>query len=48
MNVRLCPDIDTDIPDIYRDDIINYVTEKYGKKRVSGIVTSVLLLLNKY
>ena len=33
------PDIDTDIPDIYRDDIINYVTEKYGKKRVSGIVT---------
>lgn len=33
------PDIDTDIPDIYRDDIINYVTDKYGKKRVSGIVT---------
>ena len=33
------PDIDTDIPDVYRDDIINYVTNKYGKKRVSGIVT---------
>ena len=33
------PDIDTDIPDIYRDDLINYVTDKYGKKRVSGIVT---------
>ena len=33
------PDIDTDIPDIYRGDIINYVTNKYGKKRVSGIVT---------
>ena len=36
---KTMPDIDTDIPDIYRDDIINYVTEKYGKKRVSGIVT---------
>ena len=31
---KTMPDID-----IYRDDIINYVTEKYGKKRVSGIVT---------
>ena len=36
---KTMPDIDTDIPDIYRDDIINYVTDKYGKKRVSGIVT---------
>ena len=36
---KTMPDIDTDIPDIYRDDIINYVTNKYGKKRVSGIVT---------
>ena len=33
------PDIDTDIPDIYRDDIINYVTNKYGNKKVAGIVT---------
>ncbi len=33
------PDIDTDFPDIYRDQVINYVTEKYGKKNVSGIVT---------
>lgn len=36
---KTMPDIDTDIPDIYRNDIINYVTDKYGKKRVSGIVT---------
>ena len=33
------PDIDTDFPDIYRDDVIDYVTQKYGSKRVSGIVT---------
>ena len=33
------PDIDTDFPDKYRDDVINYVIDKYGKKRVSGIVT---------
>lgn len=33
------PDIDTDFPDVYRDQVINYVTEKYGKKNVSGIVT---------
>ncbi len=33
------PDIDTDFPDIYRDQVIDYVVEKYGKKRVSGIVT---------
>lgn len=33
------PDIDTDFPDIYRDQVIKYVTEKYGKKNVSGIVT---------
>ena len=36
---KTMPDIDTDIPDIYRDDIINYVINKYGKKKVSGIVT---------
>lgn len=33
------PDIDTDFPDIYRDQVINYVKEKYGEKRVAGIVT---------
>ncbi len=33
------PDIDTDFPDIYRDQVIDYVVSKYGKKRVSGIVT---------
>lgn len=33
------PDIDTDFPDIYREQVINYVKEKYGNKRVSGIVT---------
>ncbi len=33
------PDIDTDFPDIYRDQVIDYVIQKYGKKRVSGIVT---------
>ncbi len=33
------PDIDTDFPDIYRDQVIEYVKEKYGEKRVAGIVT---------
>ena len=33
------PDIDTDFPDIYRDQVIKYVTDKYGDKKVSGIVT---------
>lgn len=33
------PDIDTDIPDIYRDQVINYVKNKYGSDKVSGIVT---------
>jgi len=33
------PDIDTDFPDIYRDQVIEYVKNKYGEKRVSGIVT---------
>ena len=36
---KTMPDIDTDIPDIYREDIINYVTKKYGEKKVAGIVT---------
>lgn len=33
------PDIDTDFPDIYRDQVINYVKAKYGEKNVSGIIT---------
>ena len=33
------PDIDTDFPDIYRDQVIKYVTDKYGEKNVSGIIT---------
>ncbi len=33
------PDIDTDFPDQRRGEVIDYVTKKYGKKRVAGIVT---------
>ena len=33
------PDIDTDFPDNRREEVIKYVREKYGEKRVSGIVT---------
>ena len=33
------PDIDTDFPDVYRDQVIDYVKEKYGEKKVAGIVT---------
>ena len=33
------PDIDTDFPDVYREQVIDYVVNKYGLKRVSGIVT---------
>lgn len=33
------PDIDTDFPDIYRDQVIEYVKNKYGEKNVSGIIT---------
>ena len=36
---KTMPDIDTDFPDNKRDLVIDYVKEKYGKKRVSGIVT---------
>ncbi len=36
---KTMPDIDTDFPDDRRDEVIQYVVEKYGKKRVSGIVT---------
>ncbi len=33
------PDIDTDIQDTRRDEVIEYCTEKYGEARVSNIVT---------
>lgn len=33
------PDIDTDIPDNRREELIHYVYEKYGKEHVCSIVT---------
>lgn len=33
------PDIDIDFADIRRDEVLAYVTEKYGKNRVSQIIT---------
>ena len=33
------PDIDTDFPDDRRDEVINYVINKYGIKNVAGITT---------
>lgn len=33
------PDIDTDFPDVYREQVIDYVTNKYGLKNVAGIIT---------
>lgn len=33
------PDIDLDFPDNKRDDVIQYVKEKYGKEHVANIVT---------
>ena len=33
------PDIDTDIQDTRRDEVIEYCTEKYGEARVASIVT---------
>ncbi|MBQ2910555.1 MAG: DNA polymerase III subunit alpha [Bacilli bacterium] len=36
---KTMPDIDTDFPDNRRGEVIDYVIEKYGKKRVCGIVT---------
>ena len=33
------PDIDVDFPDDKRDEVINYVTLKYGNKNVAGIIT---------
>lgn len=36
---KTMPDIDTDFPDNRREEVIEYVKNKYGEKRVSGIVT---------
>ena len=36
---KTMPDIDTDFPDDKREQVIEYVTNKYGLKNVSGIVT---------
>lgn len=33
------PDIDLDFADTKRDEVINYVTEKYGKDKVAQIIT---------
>lgn len=33
------PDIDTDFADTRRDDVIKYVTEKYGQDKVAQIIT---------
>ena len=33
------PDIDIDFDSEKRQDVINYVTEKYGEKKVAGIIT---------
>ena len=35
---KTMPDIDTDFPDNKRDIVIDYVREKYGNKRVAGII----------
>lgn len=32
------PDIDIDFPDLYREDVIKYVRDKYGNKKVAGII----------
>lgn len=32
------PDIDIDFPDSYRDQVIDYTREKYGEKKVAGII----------
>lgn len=33
------PDIDMDFDDVQRKDVIEYVSEKYGRDRVAGIIT---------
>ena len=36
---KTMPDIDTDFPDNKRDIVIDYVRDKYGDRRVAGIIT---------
>ncbi len=36
---KTMPDIDTDFPDNKRQQVIDYVISRYGKKNVSGIIT---------
>ena len=36
---KTMPDIDIDFEDIKREEVINYLKEKYGKSRVANIVT---------
>ena len=33
------PDIDLDVPDIHRDEVIDYLKQKYGSERVCQIIT---------
>ncbi|WP_425265159.1 DNA polymerase III subunit alpha [Abditibacterium utsteinense] len=33
------PDIDVDFPDKRRDEVLKYITEKYGKEKVAQIIT---------
>src|SRR5436305_15218246 len=33
------PDIDVDFPDKRRDEVLNYVSGKYGKEKVAQIIT---------
>ena len=36
---KTMPDIDTDFPDNKRNQVIDYVKDKYGEKHISGIIT---------
>ena len=36
---KVMPDIDSDFPASRRDDVINYIRNKYGHDRVAGVVT---------
>ena len=36
---KTMPDIDIDFEDIKRDQVVNYLKDKYGKDRVANIVT---------
>ena len=41
------PDIDIDFPDNRRDEVIEYVKNKYGEERVAQIITLEHLVQNK-